>query len=679
MIESIINLPTHLLVVGSFLSVLVTIFLSAFLMPGIWHLFRLRGIQLKLQNLQSNPPLSEFEKIFTKSRRLSHLWREYQDTLHKQHEERDGRETVVAVRETVPAEIYFNNISLVDSWLKTEFFKHLPGIFTGIGIIGTFVGLINGLKEFQVTENAAMARASLESLMHAVGDAFLISASAIIAAMVVTLLEKLLLASLYHRAEEISHAIDARFDAGAGEEYLSRLVKASEESASQSKILKDALVKELGDLLRDLTASQVTSNEKLHQQLSQRIDSAAQAQVDAGKEDSRNLADALGKSIKESLKEPLDDIAATVKVASGDQSSTAVRMLNDVMVSFSQRLNDLFGGQIDGINSLNQQTAQSMQNLENSLNTLIARLEESGKKSTDEMAAQMAASIKSMEERQAAINNQTQIFVEQIQQLVGSTQVETQQKLQNAFESIGQQMTNILTALGDSQNQIFKANQTREELVAERNKSLVAAMTEGIEDAVKIMAATSRNMAESVSKLSASTSSSVEKMNVGAERLSSAASKFATAGDRVSNVLDQVTAVSSKLAGVSGALTAGAGAVQEALRDYRIQRDAVAQLLAEVKVTVELARKEASLTGEALHCIEQSASKLGEAQKAADEYLDGVSHVLAKSSEAFRESVLNTLGKVNHDFHAKLSSAVGLLSTAVQELEVSLASVGMRQ
>ena len=170
----------------------------------------------------------------------------------------------------------------MDSRLRTEFFKHLPGIFTGLGIIGTFTGLIEGLRRFQVSENAVTVRASLESLMHAVGEAFLISAAAIAAAMLVTFIEKLILAGLYRKAEEIAHAIDAQFDAGAGEEYLARLVTASEASASQSKILKDALVKELGDILRELTASQLANGEKLNLQIAQRIEDAANRQVAAG-------------------------------------------------------------------------------------------------------------------------------------------------------------------------------------------------------------------------------------------------------------------------------------------------------------------------------------------------------------------------------------------------------------
>ena len=53
--------------------------------------------------------------------------------------------------------------------------------------------------------------------------------------------------------------------------------------------------------------------------------------------------------------------------------------------------------------------------------------------------------------------------------------------------------------------------------------------------------------------------------------------------------------------------------------------------------------------------------------------------MLAASSAAFGESVRSTLDKVNTEFHAKLSSAVGLLSTAVQELEITLGSAAPRQ
>lgn len=807
--SSLNNWPISLLVTGGALLFLALAFFW-FFGVGVRHWFRLGGILASVSAFKEKAPPSEFKKLFAKDKRLAHLWSEYDDSLHVQKEESDGQMRVVAVRSTIPAEAYFSSQYVVDSRLGTDFFKHLPGIFTGLGIIGTFMGLMNGLRNFQVSENAATVRASLESLMHAVGEAFLISAFAIIAAMVATFLEKVLLTALYAKTEAIANAIDTRFKAGAGEEYLSRIVRASEDSASQSKMLKDALVKELGDVQRELAAAQLAAGERLNLQLARRIEEASSTQVTAAREDNKALGEAIAGSIERSLKEPLEVIASTVKTATGDQSASAVQMLNDVMVSFSQRLNDLFGGQINGINELNKQTAQGMQDAVNALTALVGKMEETGRRSSDDMAAQMAASnrameerqssintqtqdhvdklhkfiessqaatqqklqetltvvgqqmtgilgalgesqatvfeasnareemmadrakgmvshmmggvselhkqnaqsmqdavkalttlvekmedtgrrssdemaaqmvssLKAMEERQSSINAQTQACVEQINQLVTSSQTETQQKLHATLQAMGQQMATILSALNKVQTKAFEDNRVREEDVSNRTKALVSTMVGSVETAAKEMAEASQMMAQSVSTLTDSTNSSVAKMNIGAERLNTAAASFATAGDRVTGVMNLAATVGTKLTEVSGSLTTSASAVQDALRDYRTQREAVSQLLTEVRATVELARREASLTADVLQRIETSASKLGTAQQAADIYLDGVSQVLANSSEAFRESVQSTLAKVNHDFHTKLSHAVGLLSNSVQELEVTLGSVAPRR
>src|SRR5207247_4078884 len=130
------------------------------------------------------------KRLFVVDARLAHLWSQYQETLHEQTEDRDGQARVVAVRSTVPAEAYFNSQYVVDSRLRTEFFRHLPGIFTGVGIIGTFLGLLQGLQAFRITEDTQVVRRSLEALLHGVSHAFIVSAAAIGLAMLITLVEK---------------------------------------------------------------------------------------------------------------------------------------------------------------------------------------------------------------------------------------------------------------------------------------------------------------------------------------------------------------------------------------------------------------------------------------------------------------------------------------------------------
>ena len=66
---------------------------------------------------------------------------------------------------------------------------------------------------------------------------------------------------------------------------------------------------------------------------------------------------------------------------------------------------------------------------------------------------------------------------------------------------------------------------------------------------------------------------------------------------------------------------------------------------------------------------------MGAAQQQADLYLGSVSKVLGESHQAFAIAVRKTLDVANTEFHTKLSTAVGLLSSTVLELEATLGHV----
>ncbi len=234
----------------------------------------------------------------------------------------------------------------------------------------------------------------------------------------------------------------------------------------------------------------------------------------------------------------------------------------------------------------------------------------------------------------------------------------------------------MLTTLSGAQKEVFENNRARESAMSERATGAVTAMSESVDAVVKELGVATTQMAQSVATLTQSTASSVDRMHAGAEALGTASRNFAAAGERVASVMGQTADVSTKLAATAGNLTSGAGAIQELLGDYRAHRDSIGQLVTELRATVESARREAALTGDILNRIETSTGHLGAAQKQADEYLAGVSRVLADAHGAFATEVKRTLDKANAEFHTKLTSAVGLLSSAVGELEVTLAAMG---
>lgn len=651
-------------------------FLIFFLALGLHHYFRLCKIVKNINRINNKTPdLAAFDSIFKVDPSLHHLWSEYKESLHQQYKDVNGLTERESVRATLPAEMFFNKQYVVDSRLHTEFFKHLPGLFTGIGIIGTFAGLIHGLAAFKVSENAATVRESLETLMKSVGDAFLVSATAIFLAILMTLFEKWLLAAIYKKTEEIAHAIDKCFEGGVGEEYLSQLVKSSAESATQAKILKDALVKDLSDLLREVTQAQIAAHKEQQSSVIDSILRASQEQQAAAQQNNQALGEAIANSIQNSLKEPLEAIANTVKTASGDHSANTSRMLQDVMASFSQRLQDLFGGQIAGLSELNQQTAKSVQDAVSTLQTLVAKIEETTLRSGDAMAQRMTDALENMEARQAAMQTQSAAFIEQIRQLVAQSQSETQAKLQDTLNAIGTHMGDMLQTLNAKQEQAFAHNEAREKVLNARSNIAVSKISESVTDVANKIGAASELIANSVSSLSQASTSSIDKMKTSAEVLNNAARNFANAGERVSGVMNQSATVAGKLTEAAGSLNVGASSMQDVLKDYRQQREMMVELVQQLRATVEGARKEAALTSDVLARIEASAARLADAQQQADEYLDGVSNVLAESHEAFATEVKRTLDKANSEFHSKLTNAVGMLSSSISELDTVLSTM----
>lgn len=150
-------------------------------------------------------------------------------------------------RSVAPAETYFSEQALVDSPLRSDFFKHVPGILTGLGIIGTFSGLIIGLMHFDVSDPAT-TQTQLSALVQTVGQAFFVSAAAIALAMLLTWVEKSLLTARCAQVEALQHQIDSLFEASSGESYLEQLVAAAQAQAQAS----NEMLRELRKLLQAL-------------------------------------------------------------------------------------------------------------------------------------------------------------------------------------------------------------------------------------------------------------------------------------------------------------------------------------------------------------------------------------------------------------------------------------------
>lgn len=651
--ELITSLPIVVQVCLGILAVLTLYFFVRFLIPAAILHVRLKIIVWKLRRTKGTTK-AELSKVFGRRGIFSHLWQEFSETLHEQKELNavTGLHETIALRSTVPAEAFFNSHSLVDSRLSTEFFKHLPGIFTGIGIIGTFTGLILGLADFQVSESPITVRHSLDELLKGVREAFYVSAGAITLAMVITLLEKLLLAGLYRKVEKLAQRLDSLYEAGAGEEYLSRLVKASEDSSAQTKTLKDALVTDLRQILTELTDKQIAA-------------SIANNGV---------LAD----QIKQGLTDPITTIANAVTQVGQDQGVAVNNLLTDVLAGFSQRLEDLLGSQINGITQQQQQTIQALQATAARMEQMAANIEQASQRTTNSMADKMAEAIGGIEARQRVMAEGLGSFIDQMRQLLEQSRSETTTGVNALLSDLGDKIGGMVTALQSQSESAAKDHASHIQQVSSQTEATVATIASEMQTLLSAVTDSTRACQDAINSMKAATSDAITRLNSGADTLYIAASDFAKAGAGVTAAMTSASGVATSLSEAATSVGAATRSLDSTVSDYRSTREAVSLAIQQLKETVDSCKREASLTENILSRIEGATDGLVKAHAEAEDYMKSISDVLGEGFEQFSENLTKIVGESNTEFYQQLSRATKLLKAGIEELESTISAIPAR-
>lgn len=203
--------PTHSLVILGVLAALALSFVAMFVLPAL-------GLNKKIKqaiaatSAAAGPTDELAERVTTvlaDDTSLVPLWREYLAHLRPGGVAAEGGEAAVTeTSSAVSARAVFDVATVTHSRLRLDLFRNLPGIFTGIGIIGTFGGLIMGLRTFRISQDPQVVQKSLELLMGGVWEAFLVSAVAITLAITVTLIEKIVMSLVVRRLDAFATALD---------------------------------------------------------------------------------------------------------------------------------------------------------------------------------------------------------------------------------------------------------------------------------------------------------------------------------------------------------------------------------------------------------------------------------------------------------------------------------------
>lgn len=594
------------------------------------------------------PDPSDIDKIFN-TEPMKHIWGEYSETLHKMQIAGAGDLSLSVVRATIPAETMFTREVLVEGRLFDEFVRHLPGVLTGLGIIGTFVGLLDGLQQFRPTpvEDAVNG---LGPLLQGVQHAFVASATAISCAMMIVFISRLVLAFLYKQVEKLNHTIDSLYLAGAGEEYLSRLVKSAEQNAASTAQLKDALVEDLRTMMTNLVDRQIAAHETATVALGERI----------------------GNSISDAIAEPMRRVGEAMENTSRGNGEQVSSMMETLLTGFMAKLEDTFGGQMRGINEQMQRSMDSMSSVQASLQSLLADIQQTNEHAASQMSGTLEEAMKKAADNQQILTDQMREFVQDFRQLVTDEQNKSKQVMDEAVMKV---LSEVTTAMGNLEEirkaaSIEEANRHGE--LANQTSNLVGGLSTQVES---LLGAVSEQVSKTQSNIKAIEDVSLKAingMNQGALTMGNAARQFETAGNSVSDVFKRAGTVTEALNSAAAALQVTSTAVQRGFEQYDQSRKTVDAQVAALMGLIESVKKEAGVSKDLVASIKSSADSMRAAEEASRAHLEQVNQALVKAFSEFGNAMLNQVKTTIAETDRHLSQGTGHLNGVVQELATAV-------
>lgn len=620
---------------------------------------------LKQVKQESNVSKNVLDHVFDNSIPLKHAWLNYKHSFHDHYEVIDGTDILSSSRATVSSDVFFSQSVIVDTPLRVEFYKHLPGIITGVGIIATFAGLLFGLLAFDPAGDPEKVQDSLGLLLGGVSEAFMASALAIATAMLITWREKSWLRQCYAQLEMLTTEIDDFFEPDdTGEEYLARLLKSSQANETNARQLKDSLVNDLKTMMTNL----VDENKK------NQIAFASQL-TDSYAKTSKDMADQIGQSISDNLQAPLEKIASSVQQVSGDQSSAVQELMTDVLTAFMTKLESTFGTQMNGMSEMMTQSVSAMREMQLGFTQLITDMKVNSESSTKSLENQMSKMIEDIQQKQNAMSDQMNSMVEHLSK--GAEKIGEQG--QYAIEQLNGKVSELIGHMGGTMSGVMAdiAQQRIEQdrKIADNQHKLheqSSTLIDNLGGEIKELIVHSQNAVEAyknnIQKLSQVTTDSITGMNDGAEKMRLASEQFNMAGTSLISVTDKTSQLISEVTTTSTHLTSASSNLISLLSDYKNSQDSVNKAISTLEGLIKQVQSETGMSTKILEDMGQMTTALNQVKKEMQDYLEQVSDVLVKSFESFGASVETSLNHSLGIYDNTLDQAVKRLSSGVEGL-----------
>lgn len=352
------------------------------------------------------------------------------------------------------------NEELIDAVIKKNILNLIPGVMTGLGILGTFLGLSMGLQNFN-TGNSEEIASSIAPLMDGIKVAFHTSIYGMSFSLVYNFIYKEILEDAYIALNDFLQSFDSYVDSDAD---------ADNNSAMQ--IMLQKMPEIIGDRITDL------------------IGPAMDRMNDTLENFTKNIADS--------------------------QVEGVAQIVDQFMVSMNSSLGDSFirlGNTIDKTCELQEQNSVIMQNVLNEIQSMSTNIKDINELSI-KTVERMSGYVEKLDDLQNVINSSFEEINEQLTEQKEYTKnlheyldilVNYERQIGEASAKFTEEMDQQLAILGTMENKISESTRKNLEMLADKandyNKTLTEVASEQIRNVASLTEEYTNKVTEHINNL----------------------------------------------------------------------------------------------------------------------------------------------------------------------------------
>ena len=596
------------------------------------------------------------------------IWRKYQRTLIS-IPGKDGLEKY----STVESESYFSVAAFTEG-MKGGLWSGLAGTFTGIGILGTFIGLTIGLAGVDTSSTGALS-SSISGLLGGMSTAFVTSIFGIVSAIVFGVWHSQNMKRFGDAVSRFTDALDQVFIRKSVEEILleelaeSRAQRAAMEQLSTDMAISicDHLPDVLDQLAEKMDSAMKGNLDTMLAGLSERQDKQTEQLMQISSNTNSLVIggfDQLGDVLKKGVGQGAEELGNSLKNLSSD------------IASLAEGIRDILDRSTKASSEANQKTLDALNEAISKMNETMEGMANKQTEETDKNIQRMTALMEEMKTTMKDIFDEMAASAKEQRTEIGKIAKDSADQTKENLSAINASVKELMAGIGGQMQQmqsiigkfaIESADQTKENLgvINAGVKELMAEIGGQMQQMQSMMDTHEKHMQETLDQMRQAVSSSGNVVN--------AAGKTVEAAGKTAKVfVEAADDVSMKLKTAAEPLQKAAQPLQQAAASLDSGVQVLAQSMtkqqADAKSVAESMQK---ISGDYMESSLYVKSALEEARNSWTAYekrFKGVSGELEKAFVQLDSGMQNYNKVTNEGLMAKLKKFDETISTAVDTL-----------